>query len=124
MRILFTADTDLLVKGKIYTVKFITVNNRTQISLVETTDSTPQLNETVLVTAGNVNRGKYFYYDGTNWKQAQNKNSVNQQPLFDMYDDNDVNYLDSATYESSQFIGNKVFRDNTSPLFFNFIIPT
>tara|TARA_B100002019_G_scaffold85266_1_gene73780 strand:- start:11138 stop:26881 length:15744 start_codon:yes stop_codon:yes gene_type:complete len=114
MRVLFTADTDLLVKGKIYTVKFITVNNRTQISLVETTDSTPQLNETVLVTAGNANRGKYFYYDGTTWKQAQNKNSVNQQPLFDMYDDNDVNYLDSTTYESSQFIGNKVFSYNRS----------
>ena len=114
MRVLFTADTDLLVKGKIYTVKFITVNNRTQISLVETSDSTPQLNETVLVTAGNINRGKYFYYDGTTWKQAQNKNSVNQQPLFDMYNDNDVNYLDSATYESSQFIGNKVFSYNRS----------
>ena len=109
MRILFTADPDALVQGRIFKVKFITINNVTQISLVEEPDSLPQVNETVLITQGNINRGKYFYYDGTNWKLAQDKTSVNQQPMFDLFDSGDKGFGDSTAYESSQFTGNKVF---------------
>ena len=46
------------------------------------------------------------YYDGTTWKQAQIK--IVSTHLFDMYDDNDVNYLD-PNFMNLQFIGNKVF---------------
>ena len=109
MRVLFTADTDTLVNGRIFKVKFIKINNSTQISLIEETDSTPQENETVLVTQGNINRGKYFYYDGTSWKAGQDKTSVNQQPMFDMFNSSDKGFADSTAYESSLFTGNKVF---------------
>ena len=109
MRVLFTADTDTLVNGRIFKVKFIKINNVTQISLIEETDSTPQENETVLVTQGTSNRGKYFYYDGTSWKAGQDKTSVNQQPMFDMFNSSDKGFADSTAYESSLFTGNKIF---------------
>lgn len=109
MRILFAADTDLLVKGKIYKVNFITHNNKSQISLTEEVDSAPNINETVLIKNGLTNKGKFFYYDGATWKLGQEKSSVNQSPLFDLFDNNNISYSDTSSYDASQFYGNKLF---------------
>ena len=106
MRVLFTADPDSLVNGKIYEVKFISHNGSRQITLVETTDTTPLENETVLVKAGVKFKGKVFYYTGLVWKQAQDKISVNQQPLFDLYNDQGIAL---STLDGSSFVGNKIF---------------
>ena len=106
MRVLFTADPDSLVNGKIYEVSFITQNNNLQIALKETTDTTPQINETILVNAGIKYKGKMFYYDGTAWKQGQDKIQTNQQPLFDMYNDAGTAL---NTLSGSTFVGNKIF---------------
>ena len=43
MRVLFTADPDPLVKGRIFKVKFVRIANKTQIFLVEEEDSIPKL---------------------------------------------------------------------------------
>lgn len=109
MRIIFTADNDVLVKNRIFTVKFISINNKLQITLLETDDSIPNFLETVLVTQGNRYSGLFFYFDGSNWKKGQEKNSLNQQPLFDLYDANDISYTDNTVYKSSQFKGNYLF---------------
>lgn len=106
MRVLFTADPDSFVSGKIYQVSFINQNGTQQLALKETTDTTPQTNETVLVKSGTAFKGKIFYYNGTTWKQTQDKTKVNQQPLFDLYNDAGAQL---STLESSTFIGNKIF---------------
>ena len=109
MRILFNADPDSFVAGKIFKVKFITHNNVRQISLVEQSDTDPLLNETVLVRKGILNKGLIYYYDGKVWKKSQEKKAVNQTPLFDLYDDNGYGYHDEVTYPSSTFTGTKLF---------------
>lgn len=43
-------------------------------------------NEMVSVTDGATYRGMAFYFDGSNWYQTQQKTTVNQAPLFDLYD--------------------------------------
>ena len=106
MRVLFTADPDSLVAGKIYEVNFISQNGNLQLALKETTDAIPQTNETVLVKSGTNYKGKLFFYDGTTWKQTQDKTKVNQQPLFDLYNDAGTQL---STLESSTFRGNKIF---------------
>ena len=106
MRVLFTADPDSLVAGKIYEVNFISQNGNLQLALKETTDAIPQTDETVLVKSGTNYKGKLFFYDGTTWKQTQDKTKVNQQPLFHLY--NDAGTLPS-NLESSTFRGNKIF---------------
>ena len=78
MRVLFTADPDSFVNGKIYEVKFISQNSNNQITLIETTDTTPLTNETVLIKSGTENKGKMYYYNGTTWKLGQNKTDINQ----------------------------------------------
>ena len=109
MRVLFTADTDSFVNGKIFEVNFITHNNNYQISLVETTDSLPEDGETVLVKSGVKNAGKMYWYNGTIWKLAQVKSGLNQSPKFDLYDSNGNSISDVDFYPSNNFAGNRIF---------------
>lgn len=96
MRVLVTADTDVLANNKIYEVKFITFNNTRQITLVETEDSNPIVDEVVYARNGNTLRGKMFYYDGNKWHQAQDKTKVNQPIIFNVYDTTGVSIYDYA----------------------------
>lgn len=113
MNVIFTADTDPLVKNKIYEVKFINFTEGTtttnQISLVEVTNGTPVEGDTILTTNGTKNQGKWYYYTGTTWKVGQIKTKVNQTPLFDLFDNNGVSFTDSILYPNSSFVGNKIF---------------
>ena len=117
MRILFTADPDPLVNGRIFQVKFFKFDgpeieidqNIKQISLIEVTDSKPITNEVVLVSEGTTYKGLMYYYNGTMWKLAQTKTKVNQAPLFDMFDENNKSFSDTSVYNSSSFKGNKIF---------------
>lgn len=109
MRVLFTADTDILVRGKIYDVNFITHNGRRQISLIEADDATPQIDDCVLVLQGNDYKGKMFYHDGNTYQLSQEKTSVNQTPLFDIFDNDGHSYSDVISFPASDFRGNKVF---------------
>lgn len=110
MRVLFTADTDPLVKGKIYTVKFITLNATTsQISLIETEDTEPLDLETVFVTKGIKYAGKTLHYHGDNWILAQEKTQINQSPLFDLCCPLGNPYSDQDIFNSSTFRGTKIF---------------
>ena len=119
MRVLFTADTDSLVKNKIFTVNFVNVGDSTVakvISLTPTTDTDPGDRQSVFVELGTNNQGKTYYYDSatTSWIAGQTKTKVNQQPLFDMFDNNDVSFSNTTTYPNTSFTGAKVFEFKTS----------
>ena len=109
MRVLFAADTDILVSGKIYQVKFIKIGNSRQLSLIETEDSAPIDLETVLVTQGVKNAGKSYHYHGGKWTLAQEKTTRNQSPLFEVFDVNGNSFSDEVYYGSTTFKGTKLF---------------
>ena len=110
MRVLFTADTDIRVTGKIYQVKFVTINNIRQISLVETNDTDPLQLQTVFVTQGKKYSGQTFHYHSNNvWTSAQEKTKINQPPLFDLCSSTGDQYSNLEIFDSSTFIGSKVF---------------
>ena len=112
MRILFLNDTDPLVNGRIFQVKFIQFTGSGaggQISLVATTDSLPVAGENALVVRGTQYGGKIWYFDGITWNLAQEKTSVNQAPIFDVFDSNDISYSNTTTYNASSFRGTKLF---------------
>ena len=131
-RVLFTNDTDTLVAGKIYTVKFITTQTSPiyststsqvvvdgvqvdqvtgisrQISLIETEDSNPKSGECVYVKRGKLQQGNMFHYNGTNWVMSQRKTAVQQAPLFDCFDSDGVSFADTSAYPASTFAGSKL----------------
>ena len=117
MRVLFTADTDTLVAGRIFKVKFIKFNdqeieidqNVRQITLIPELDTLPQTNEVVLVLNGTSFKGKMLHYTGSKWQLTQDKTIANQAPLFDVFDVNGDSFSDTSIYESSTFIGTKLF---------------
>ena len=109
MRVLFTADPDPLVSGKIYEVKFIVFENNRQITLQEIEDSNPITNENVLCKQGQTYKGKMLFFDGLQWKLAQDKTTTNQPPLFDLFDCDDYSLGDPDYYESTTFVGTKLF---------------
>jgi hypothetical protein len=112
-RILVVADTDSLANNRIYTVGFITHNNRRQIHLTSADDSDSLRDESVLVRRGTVNQGKMFHYTGTEWTASQAKTSVNQAPRFDVFDSNEVSFSDTATYADTQFQGSTIISYKT-----------
>jgi len=120
MRILFTADTDPLVKNKIFTVNFVDVGDSTTakiIALTPSTDTDPGDAESVFVELGTNNQGKTYAYSSTTktWSTGQEKTKVNQQPLFDVFDNlEDKSFSDTTYFPNTNFAGAKVFEYKTS----------
>ena len=113
-RIIFTADTDRLVKNKIFQVTFIDVlhlnKGSKQIHLVEVLDpSTNELPLSATVKFGTKYQGKTFWYNGSSWILAQQKLTINQPPLFDVVDENKISYADTTVYNGSTFKGTTLF---------------
>ncbi len=107
-RILITNDTDKLANNQIYTVKFIRHVNSRQISLIRSSELDPTVGECVLIRLGLANRGFMYHFNGTNWIKSQTKTSVNQAPLFDMFDADAVSFGDSESYPVSSFVGSPI----------------
>jgi hypothetical protein len=105
--VLFTADTDRLVKNNIYRVTFTNILGYRQIHLEPVTQ--PALNNVVLIRQGKKNQGQMYWYNGTTWKLSQQKTNTNQAPLFDIVDNNKISYGDTATYPGTNFIGTSIF---------------
>jgi hypothetical protein len=106
-RILFPADTDIRVKNRIFKVSFVLLDGVRQIHLEEQDE--PVINDSVLVKQGLQNQGLTYWYDGSTWNKAQQKTSLNQAPLFDIFDENKNSFGNKTVYDGSTFIGTKLF---------------
>jgi len=72
-----------------------------------TTNSTALVNDIAVCLSG-VNSGNSFYYSAsTQWILSQRKRSLNQEPLFDIVNDNGISL--SQAYTFSTFAGTKLF---------------
>ena len=118
MRVVFSEDTDPNVRNKIYVANFVDAGDSTVLSLQlnEELNGTAGNKETIFVKQGDENKGKSFYYDSptTRWKTTQQKTKLNQQPLFNIYDNNHTLFDDATAYPNSTFEGAKVFAFATS----------
>ena len=114
-RVIFAVDADPDVRDKIYVVEFITPDTvpplmaEPVINLVPATDADVLVDNSVVCLSGITLQGKSFWFDGVDWIPAQQKTSVNQAPLFDVYDANGVSFSDPVVYPSSDFRGSKLF---------------
>lgn len=113
--IIFAADLDPVVRRTIYQVQYIIPDTipplipEPIISLAPITDGTTLVDQNIVVINGLTQQGLSYYYNGVSWIQAQQKVSVNQPPLFDVYDSNGISFGDRTTYPSSDFNGSPLF---------------
>ena len=112
-RVIFSKDINDDVRNKIYdfSVELTTEAPDTPVYkayIQETDDATIVAGNTVLVLSG-ANGGKHWHYNGTLWIASQEKTSNNQEPLFDLINDNGVSFSDTSVYPGTTFQGTKIF---------------
>jgi hypothetical protein len=110
-RVVFANDVNELIRNKIYNVNFNLTGAESYpvITLTEAEDGLVIEGDMFSVNRGFNNRGKTFYFDGVDYVQAQQKQTINQAPLFDIFDENGISYGDTTVYNSSSFNGCKLF---------------
>lgn len=104
-RVIFNADLDPLVKGRVYRVSFNNYTGKAKLILTPTSDSIPSLNYSVSVLHGATYGGTSWWFNGDKWVYSQQHTVINQSPLFDLFDNNGKSYKDYI----SNFTGNKIF---------------
>ena len=105
-KVIFTADTDSTVRSKIYQVNYVVIQNTTRLTLEEI--AVPAAGSVTSAILGNDYAGTSWWYDGDTWIYAQQHTTINQAPLFDLFDNQGNSYSD-ITYYKSDFAGNKIF---------------
>jgi hypothetical protein len=114
-RVIFAADSDPQVRNKIYEVEFIVPDTippliaEPIINLTQAPDGEVLINQDVVVLSGATLQGKSYWFDGVDWISTQQKTSINQAPLFDVYDLDGVSFSNIEKYPSTNFNGSKLF---------------
>jgi hypothetical protein len=106
-RVIFNADTDPAVIGQVYQVRVLTLGGYPTVSLLPT-DDVVQDKTAVAVLQGTQNGKTDWFYNGTTWQYAQQHTTINQAPLFDLFDDQGNSYSDRSKYLCN-FSGSRIF---------------
>lgn len=118
MRIIFSKDADSRTRNKIWVVNFEDIvddnpdNNNNRIVLTLADDGEVVEGDTVIVYNGVSNNGKSFWFNGVDWLLGQQKTSLHQPPLFDVFDSDGSSFSDESKYPTvgnGGFAGNKIF---------------
>lgn len=107
-RVVFNADLDPLVLGKVFDVSIIINpldNTKGNINLT-LSDAQPFDGSSILVALGAINSATQWGYHNSSWIKSQDRVSRNQAPLFDLFDNTLVSYNNAA---NATFTGNKLF---------------
>ena len=105
-RVVFNADINRAVRGKIYQVDYVNINNSLKLTLVHV--DTPVNLSSTGVNLGKTHAGTNWWFNGDTWQFAQQRATVNQAPLFDLFDNYGYSYSDKSQHLSN-FTGNKIF---------------
>jgi len=107
-RVIFNVDVSDDVRSKIYRVHYDLSVDPPIVNLVE--DQTPDNLDVAPINYGEVNSGSSWYYNSSLrvWTQAQTHTSINQPPLFDLFDGSGNSYSDRDYYQTN-FYGNQLF---------------
>lgn len=115
-KVLFPNDIDPIVRKTIYTVQFTPISSGLQVitlvPLVENIDDSQQtyvmygdVDQVINVkTAGLALRSLAGF-----WVQAQLKTTINQPPLFNIFDKKGISLGDNLVYPDTNFVGTKLF---------------
>jgi hypothetical protein len=117
-RIVFSNDADSETKHTVFVVDIVSTSPGMKpiIVLNKASDGNVEVDQQITITRGYNFQGNTFYYDGVEWNKAQQKVTVNQAPLFDVFDFNGISFGDSGIYNSTSFTGCTLFSYGISPL--------
>lgn len=113
-RVVFANDTDPAVRNRIYEVELVDPDDDsteygTIVNLKLAADAEVVDDMVLSCQSGNTQTGQQYRYSNSEWILCQEKTSVQQEPLFDIFDDKGYSYSDTSVYPSSTFAGTKLF---------------
>ena len=110
-RIVFAADEDPSTRNKIFVANFSTTTQSSTpiLTLTVANEGECAVDDQVTVLRGFNSEGSTFYFTGETWIQGQQKTNVNQAPLFDIVDENQVSFSDPDVYSGTSFNGCTLF---------------
>ena len=111
MTILLTGDTNPENNNRIYQISGISnINTVVLQPVINGKSSTGESvdGEGIMIKRGRY-KDSYYYYEDYEWKLGQQKNNINQSPLFQLYDENKVKFSNTLYYPQSSFAGSKIF---------------
>jgi hypothetical protein len=109
-RIVFAKDDNPEVRNKIYVANIARVKENRVITLTKASDGDVVNNDQIVIVNGVTNKGYSYYYNGDVWVNGQTKTTVNQRPLFDLFDSNGISFSDSNYYQGTDFNGCSLFQ--------------
>jgi len=110
-RIIFAKDRNPEVVNKIFVANIATVNGSRVITLTKASDGDVTSGDQVIIVNGVTNKGYNYYYDSVDgWVNSQTKTTVNQAPLFDLFDSNGISLGDGNYYPGTDFKGCTLFQ--------------
>ena len=65
--------------------------------------------ELIVATSGATLQNTVYWWNNNNWQEAQQKTSLNQNPLFDVFNLDGISWGDTTYYPSSTFVGSHLF---------------
>jgi len=107
MTVIFISEQDSLYNTKIFTLDLLDSQGSSRVALIEN-DYEPEEGDSVMSLYGD-QQGKTLYFSQDRWHFAQEKRTLNQQPLFDLYDEQQNSFADNIIYPGSSFQGSKIF---------------
>lgn len=113
MRVVFAGDNDPFVRNKIYNINLIyphvdefgTPIGNAQVNLTVAEDGENEIYDTVVVAGGKY-KGSQWWFNGDTWLESQQKTSLQQAPLFDVFDRNGRSLTERTR---SSFVGTNIF---------------
>ena len=108
-KIVFTAEKDVEVRNNVYQVQFLDIDGIKKIHLELIQDGIPSDGQGLLVLNGQVNGRTSWVFKNNIWTISQIKTSVNQPPLFDVFDEQGISYSSIDKYFETNFSGTKIF---------------
>lgn len=109
MTILFTNESRLKLRKTIFKVKKVKVNNQDINTLVEIPNSDIKTDHTVYCKQGKKYKGTVVWLSENEWKIGQQKTQNNQEPLFDIFDEQGDSLSNLTKYPYNNFNGTPFF---------------
>jgi hypothetical protein len=108
-RVVFNADSDIDVCGKVFVVNFDITGPVPILRLIGAEDLTPSDMDSTSVNLGTEYYGTSWYFNSSigKWIFAQQHTKLNQPPLFDMFTKDNISYTNIA--DANNFTGNQIF---------------
>ena len=108
-RVIFNADTDLDVRGKIFQVNFDITGSTPVLHLIAAPDLNPVDMNSVSMNLGITYYGTSWFFSAATrkWIYAQQHDTLNQPPLFDLFTNDGISYANND--DANNFVGNQIF---------------